>query len=69
MNAQRALSSFRAPEEAATQDRTWTVVRDAYRLREPVPRRRSHRRLLLAPAIAILLAVVTLSPAGATVGQ
>jgi len=69
MNAQRALSSFRAPEEAATQDRTWTVVRDAYRLREPVRRRRSHRRLLLAPAIAILLAVVTLSPAGATVGR
>ncbi len=69
MNAQRALSSFRAPEEAATQDRTWTVVRDAYQLREPVPRRRSHRRLLLAPAIAIVLAVVTLSPAGATVGR
>ena len=35
----------------------------------PSRRRRSHRRLLLAPAIAILLAAVTLSPAGATVGR
>jgi hypothetical protein len=69
MNAQRALSSFRAPEEAATQERTWTVVRDAYRLREPVRRRRSRGRLLLVPAIAIALAAVTLSPAGATVGR
>ena len=47
MNAQRALGSFRAPEEAAAQERTWTVVRDAYRLREPVRRRRSRGRLLL----------------------
>ena len=47
MNPQRALSSFRAPEEAATQERTWTVVRDAYRMREPVRRRRSRGRLLL----------------------
>jgi hypothetical protein len=69
MNAQRALSSFRAPEETATQERTWTVVRDAYRMREPLRRRRPHKRLLLAPAIAILLAAVTLSPAGATVGR
>ena len=45
------------------------MVRDAYRLREPVPGVALSRRLLLAPAIAILLAVVTLSPAGATVGR
>lgn len=69
MNAQRALGSFRAPDEAGTQERTWSVVRDAYRTREPVRSRRSHRRLLLAPAIAILLGAVTLSPAGAAVGR
>jgi hypothetical protein len=69
MNARTALSGFRAPEEAATQERTWTVVRDAYRMREPVRRRRSRGRLLLVPAIAIVLAAVTLSPAGATVGR
>src|SRR5690349_24551837 len=38
-------------------------------MREPVRRRRPQKRLLLAPAIAILLAAVTLSPAGATVGR
>jgi WD40-like Beta Propeller Repeat len=69
VNPQRALSSFRAPAEAATQERTWTVVRDAYRMREPVRRHRSRGRLLLVPAVAIVLAAVTLSPAGATVGQ
>ena len=69
MNAQRALSSFRAPDESATQERTWAVVRDAYRMREPVRRRRSRGRLLLVPAVAIVLAAVTLSPAGATVGR
>ncbi|HET7050221.1 MAG TPA: hypothetical protein VFI54_18295 [Solirubrobacteraceae bacterium] len=69
MNAQRALRSFRAPEEAATQERTWTVVRDAYRMREPIRRRRPRGRLLLVPAVAIVLAAVTLSPAGATVGR
>jgi hypothetical protein len=69
MNLQRTLGRFRAPEEAAAQERTWTVVRDAYRTREPVRRRRARRRLLLVPAIAIALAAVTLSPAGATVGR
>ncbi len=69
MNAQRALRSMQAPEEAAAQERTWTVVRDAYRMREPVRRRRSRGRLLLVPATAIVLAAVTLSPAGATVGR
>ena len=69
MNPQRAFSGFRAPDEAATQERTWSVVRDAYRMREPVRRRRSRGRLFLVPAIAIVLAVVTLSPAGATVGR
>ena len=69
MNAQRTLSRFRAPEEAAAQERTWSVVRDAYQTRERVQRRRSRGRLLLVPAIAIALAAVTLSPAGATVGR
>lgn len=69
MNAQRTLSRFRAPEEAAAQERTWAVVRDAYQTRERVHRRRSRGRLLVVPAIAIALAAVTLSPAGATVGR
>jgi hypothetical protein len=67
MSAQRALGRFRAPDEAAAQERTWAVVRAAYREREPVIRRRSRRRLVLVPAIALLLAAVTLSPAGASV--
>lgn len=69
MNARRALSHFRAPEEAAAQERTWAVVRDAYQAREPVRRHRSRVRLLLVPALAILVAAATLSPAGATVGR
>lgn len=70
MSARRALRSYRAPEEAGAQQRTWTVVRDAYGAREPVRhRRRSRRGLLLAPLIAVLIAGVTLSPAGATVGR
>jgi hypothetical protein len=69
MTARRALSHFRAPEEAAAQERTWAVVRDAYQAREPVRRRRSRVRLLLVPAVAIVVAAATLSPAGATVGR
>jgi hypothetical protein len=69
MNVQRELSRFRAPDEAAAQERTWAVVRDAYQAREPVPRRRSRGRLLLVPAVAVVLAAATLSPAGATVGR
>ncbi|MGZ4198090.1 MAG: hypothetical protein ACXVSJ_16875 [Solirubrobacteraceae bacterium] len=69
MNARRALSRFRAPDEAAAQERTWTVVSDAYRAREPVRRRRSRARVLLVPAVALLVAAATLSPAGATVGR
>lgn len=67
MSAQRALSRFRAPDEAASQERAWSVVRDAYREREPVTARRSRRRLVLIPAIALALAALTLSPAGASV--
>jgi hypothetical protein len=69
MSAKQALSQFRAPEEAAAQDRTWTVVRDAYREREPIAKRRSRRRLVLIPAVVLVLAVVTLSPAGASVSR
>lgn len=70
MNARRALSSFRAPDEIGAQERAWGVVRSAYQQR--APRRRRH--ILRRPTGVVVAAVVAaggvaLSPAGATVGR
>jgi hypothetical protein len=67
MSARRALRQFRAPDEPAVGERTWTVVRTAYLERAATVPRRSHRRLILVPALIVLLGAATLSPAGATV--
>jgi len=55
------MDDFRAPDEAAAQERTWNVVAAAYAEREPV---RRHRRapLVAAVAIASLAAVAFTSP-------
>lgn len=64
------LREFRAPDEIGAEGRAWTIVRAAYREREPAPARRPRPRLLaLAPALAVVAAALVLSPAGAKVGQ
>jgi hypothetical protein len=65
--AQRRLREFRAPDEGGAERRAWGVVRTAYLDRQPAVARRSRWRLAVAPAVALILAAVALSPAGATV--
>ena len=66
MSAKRALREFRAPDETAAQERAWTIVRHA--LPAPVNRRRRPRwRATLALAVCLLLGLLALSPAGASV--
>jgi hypothetical protein len=66
----RRLRDFRAPGEAAAEQRAWDVVRTAYLEREPAPgRTRSRARFALAPILAVIAAGLLLSPAGATVGR
>ncbi|MDQ6775462.1 MAG: WD40 repeat domain-containing protein [Actinomycetota bacterium] len=69
MSVRRPLAQVRAPDEAAAEERAWTVVRAAYADRLPVRRRTPHARLLLVPALAALVVGVALTPAGATVGR
>jgi hypothetical protein len=70
MNAatRRRLREFRAPDEGGAERRAWPVVRSAYLEREPVLARRSRRRIALVPTVAVIVAGLVLSPAGATVG-
>ena len=66
MSAKRALREFRAPDETAAQERAWTIVHHA--LPAPVNRRRRPRwRATLALAVCLLLGLLALSPAGASV--
>jgi hypothetical protein len=68
--AGHTLRRFRAPDEGGAEQRAWTVVRTAYLERDPAPvRRPSRRRFALAPAAALVVAAIVLSPAGATVGR
>ncbi len=67
MKARRALTRLRAPDELGAEQRAWDVVRSAYQERVPAPGRRSHRLPVLAFVVAVLVAAVALSPAGATV--
>ena len=70
MNTKRVLSRFRAPGEREAEERTWEVVRAAYREREGAGRYKSIRRPLGVASATILIAGVgALSPAGATVGR
>lgn len=69
MRVERELTALRAPDEPAAQARAWEVVRAALRDQGPRPRRASHRWLALAPATVAVVAALTLTPAGATVGR
>ncbi len=66
----KRLREFRAPDEIGAESRAWDVVRSAYLEREPVvARRRPRWRLAAAPAAAVVIAALVLSPAGASVGR
>ena len=68
MNARRALSRVRVPDEQGAEERTWDVVRSAYQRDAPIARRRRLPRPVGVAAAAVVVAgVVALSPAGATV--
>jgi len=69
VNVRRALSWLEPPDEPAAQARAWEVVSAAYRERSPVVRRRSSRRLAFVPALVVLVGVLSLTPAGATVSR
>ncbi len=69
MSAKRALATVHAPDERGAEERSWAVVRSAYRERVPSAQRRPHLRPALALAAALLGGAVALSPAGATVGR
>ena len=70
MNAERALSSFHAPDEQAAEERAWTVVRSAYSQRTAASRRQLFRKPVgVVTASLVLVGVAALSPAGATVGR
>jgi len=63
----RALAGMRAPDERAACERAWATVRAAYADRPAPAPARPRRRLAAVPAVAVVLAAVALSPAGATV--
>jgi hypothetical protein len=67
VSARHALARFRAPDEAAAQERAWAVVRAA--ALDAAPSRRPARRwrVAIAPALVAVLAAAALTPAGATV--
>jgi WD40 repeat protein len=69
MSAKRALTSFRAPDETAAEDRAWQVVRSAHAQTAPAVRRRSYGRPAVALVGALLVGALVLSPAAATVGH
>jgi hypothetical protein len=61
------VRDFRAPREAAAQERTWQVVASAYAEREPARRRRIPFRPALALACAAAVAAVAATPPGRAV--
>jgi hypothetical protein len=70
LRVKKQLREFRAPDETGAESRAWEVVRSAYLEREQVAARRRPRwRLAVAPAAAVIIAALALSPAGASVGR
>ena len=65
--AKRRLREFRAPDEVGAESRAWDVVRSAHLEREATRSRRPRWHLAIAPAVAVVIAALALSPAGATV--
>jgi hypothetical protein len=68
VSVKRALTEVRAPDEGGAEERAWTIVRSAYLDRTP-SRSRPSSRWAIALALALLVAALALSPAGATVGR
>lgn len=65
----RTLRTTGVPGDRSSEARAWRVVRAAYHAEPVAAPRHSRRRLLVAPVAAVLAAVLTLSPAGATVSR
>jgi hypothetical protein len=63
-----ALLAVRVPGELEAQRRGWTVVREAYATRDPVPRHGRRLRLVVAFAVLAALVAAALSPPGRSVG-
>jgi dipeptidyl aminopeptidase/acylaminoacyl peptidase len=63
-----ALLAVPVPDELEAQRRSWTVVREAYATREPVPRHGRRLRLLVALAVVAALVAAAVSPPGRSVG-
>jgi WD40-like Beta Propeller Repeat len=61
------LRDLQVPGERDAEQRAWTLAERAFAERQPAPRRPTAPRLLLAAAIALLLALALLSPAGAAI--
>lgn len=58
---------FEAPHEREAEKRAWLVVRDAYRLREPLPAPRRRLRPAVALAVAAAVVACVVSPPGRAV--
>lgn len=58
---------FHAPEEGASEERAWEIVRAAYEQREPVSWPRRHWQPLIAVAIVAAVVAAALSPPGRSV--
>jgi hypothetical protein len=69
MTVERRLRGFRAPDEEQAADRAWDVIRAVELDSEPRRPRALGRRIALAPALVVIVALVSLSPAGAQVGR
>jgi WD40 repeat protein len=61
------LRELQVPGERDAEQRAWGLAERAFATRQPAPRRTSPPRLLLAAAVALLLALTLLSPAGAAI--
>jgi dipeptidyl aminopeptidase/acylaminoacyl peptidase len=63
-----AVLAVRVPDELEAQRRGWTVVREAYATRDPLPRHGRRLRLVVAFAVLAALVAAALSPPGRSVG-
>ncbi len=61
------LRTARAPGEAEAERRAWELMRSAYVERPTAPRSRLRIRFAVVPVVAVLVGVLALTPAGATV--
>ncbi len=69
MNAKRALSRVRAPDETGAEQRAWVVIHTAYQEGLPASSRRVRWRFAVLPVLVAVAGAVALSPAGATLAR